>query len=265
MRTSLCRVAGVDLAALGWRLVSAEGVRAMPRVDVGHRAVPGRAGMVRTGRRPSEARTIVLSGVIDAVTPEGIEAVRDAVLRAVGSGPVTIEVATRPGVAWVGELVSDQVTDSAPQLLSELPTHTLVFSCALPYAVSVEPSVVGWTGAADPAVIECGTAPIDLTVRISGPATNPDVLLRDFRGILVGALYVNATLGADEWLVISAETFRVTRVTAGALTDASGVLAGGSRFLAVDPARDADPVGGAWPTVYSTSGVGSVVYRRSWL
>lgn len=264
-RSGHCRIAGVDLATLGWRFLRAPEIRSLPSSELIHRPVPGRSGLMRTGRRTPVARQLVLQGWLDSRMRSGIEEARDALLGLAASGPVTIEVGTRPGVAWVGELVSSQVAEFGPQLNARHPSLTLTFSCANPYALDLEPRVVGWTSATDPAVVECGTGPSDLTVRLVGPAVNPDVLLLDCRGLPVSALYINTALGVDEWLVISAETFRVTRVASGVITDAASVLADGSRFLSVDPSRDADPAAGAWPTVHSTSGTGSVVYRRHWL
>lgn len=263
--TGACRIAGVDLATLGWRFGQAEGVRAMPRLEPLHRPMPGRRGHRRTGRSAQAVRTIVLRGTLDARTPETIEAVRDAVLGIAASGPVTIEVATRPGVAWVGELTDDSVTHFGPQRLARYPSHTLTFACASPFALDTEPRTVGWTSSSDPAVIECGTAPSDITVRVYGPATNPDVVCLDCRGVEVARLAFNVVLADGDWLVASSETFRVTKVVAGVATDAASTLADGSRFFAVDPLRDADRAGGAWPLIHSTSGTGDVSYRRAWL
>lgn len=263
--TGLCRIGGVDLAALGWLLISAEGVRALPRLEAVHRAMPGRTGLMRTGRSTPTARTIVLQGTIDAHTPEAIEAVRDAVLAVAAAGPVTIECATRPGIAWVGELVSDQVTHLGEQLLASYPTHTLTFTCANPFGLDVEPSIVGWSSATDRALLACGTAPMDLTVRVFGPATNPEVPYCNHRGEEIGRLMFNVVLGASDWLVASSGTYRVTLVTAGVETDGINLLAAGSRFFAVDPTRDADLAAESWPSVYGTSGTGEVSCRRAWL
>lgn len=238
----------------------------MPAAEPIHRAMPGRLGLAPTGRRSAVARRIVLQGWLESRTRAEIAAARDALLPLADAGVVEIETALWPGVAWAGEFVSAQVAEFGPQTLARHPSCTLTFSCANPLGLDLEPRIVGWTSETDPAVIECGTGPSDLTVRIAGPATDPTVQIRDCRGIVVAALEFSITLGANDWLHISGETFQTTLVAAGVQTDAVAALVSGSpRLLTVDPALHADRAGGAWPTVHSTSGTGSVAYRRSWL
>ena len=266
----------IDLTVQGENLRTAVDFRVASRGAI--RGTAGRASVVQPlgdGRRvvsqPESRlapRSLAVSGFLYGTSPADVIARRDALAARLRQSPtVELGFSDQPGRVYFARF--RRVTDSPypaerPDFMLRL---SLTFDLVRPFQYSAVKTVSA-IGAAATDIPLGSERTHDLTLIVSGPATDPEIIYETSAGAEVGRIILNAngagvTLGAGDTLTIAMLT--------GTIVDqdgANGLSARGEGSiwpLVLDPAH-----GRGWaspaehPTLRITAGTLTATYREAY-
>jgi hypothetical protein len=251
-------VNGYDMATLGLVVGTWPGFLDSPRRRMAGQTLWGRDGEVLTTSESSaEPREVQVSGVVLQDTVAATRTAWNTIKQKLDQGLLEVVFGDEPTLRLNAFCVQATLRVSEGQRYTPGGQATISLLALDPYREAIEGSIVAF--GAQPAQVPMGTGPSGGTIQLTG-ATNPVVTYRDQSGVIRGAMGLTVTLGANDFLTIDLSTSRITLSTAGVVTNGIGLLTAGT-FFGLD-ARDSDAAAGAWPTLETSSGNATLLYRK---
>lgn len=230
-------------------------------------AIPGYAGLLRTGLPAVDSRVITCKGFVDrqASQAQAVQIV-DAVKAICGAGTNEVRFVDKTDRTFLADLTDAKVAGGTVQFLDTYRTIELTFTANLPAGFDQAGRTTAFS--ATPANLFPGSAPIVPVLRIfanAGLATNPTITYRDLAGNIRGQLALTQVLATTDYLEINLDTKVISRSLSGVISGPVPIASGD--FFAIDPA-DGDRVNGIGPTIEVTASAGTptgvAYYRRMW-
>jgi hypothetical protein len=269
MPTGILTLNGTDAETLGFSPVSFEGMLGAPARTYNLLPIPGLPGGIDPGVAPMEAaRTIKITGLVQAASKTALETTLDVIKEACGAGLVAITGPYAPTRAWYGLLQPFDANPEVPTVLNGIALIQLEFVCPSPYAVDLTPATIAFGATA--VEIPLGTAPstgrdnLSAIITITGAATTPIVTYKDRDGVTQGTLsFSGYSPLAGDTAVADLGRRLIYKFVSGVRTNAFSALAAGYIWPRLDPI-DASVSGALWPTLATSAGSGSITYYRMW-
>lgn len=259
-------VNGLDLAAYGLAVGEWGGALDYATASADVASLAGHAGAILMASEiAQEPRTISVTGYLFQPTTAALSAAVDSLKRRL-TGPLELQWRNLPGRYALGRLTSLVTTTTGYQGTATTARVTLTLVCDDPTLYAVDPDLYALS--ATPVPITLGSAPAIGQITLTGPATNPFVVVRDHAGIVRGVLAFTISMTAYHALVIDLATGQVTRWANGLPFDDAAAYVASGDIPVLDPG-DADDLGAAWPTLAVQDAAGTVtgtaVIRRAWM
>jgi hypothetical protein len=265
---SIVTINGVALDTLYADPTDLTGVFSAPPAEWQSVAIPYRPGVFLTRAAPQVgARVLEIQVLLRGTDAADAEDKLQDLKALVYARASTIEFdwMINPARLYIGYCQAVEASFFAVGITGWL-TVSLSFLLLDPYAVESAQQSVTVTPTAS-ASIMVGTAPTEAIVTVSGAATNPTVIWRDYTGTELGRIETTLTLAAADALVIDArEGGSVVVTRSGTPENGLQYVSNATYTFPVIPLSAVDPVTPTWATVNSSGGSSmNVVYSRMYL
>jgi hypothetical protein len=254
MPTPSIAVAGRSLSNLGVRTTTVKGPWDVPQITDPTVAIPGRGDVRIAGARQIATRFIDIEGTVrewsgtrsNADTLLKLDRIKTLLLR----GSVEVTLINRPTRVYATTLETFTVVWDGPDLAADtcqltvrLKTETLAYE--------LEPQLIGF--GATPVQIPTGTAAHGGIVVVSGPATNPQLIIRGITGLPVHTIQLTASLADTDYERIDLDAMTLTRYLSAATgaADPDAHTGGDLEDFLFSP-NDGDPDAGVYATIECT-------------
>jgi hypothetical protein len=265
---SIVTINGVALDTLYADPTDLTGVFSAPPAEWQSVAIPYRPGVFLTRASPQVGARVLeiqvlLRGTDAADAEEKLQDLKALVYARAST--IEFDWMINPARLYIGYCQAVEASFFAVGITGWL-TVSLSFLLLDPYAVESAQQSVTVTPTAS-ASIMVGTAPTEAIVTVSGAATNPTVIWRDYTGAELGRIETTLTLAAADTLIIDArEGGSVVVTRTGTPENGLHYVSNATYTFPVIPLSAVDPATPTWATVNSSGGSSmNVVYSRMYL
>jgi phage-related protein len=248
-------VDGFDVATIGFIVSEVEGHRGGYDLTYPLAEIPVADGvqlLAASGIVP--ARRITVSGYQRAPDLATLLTRKDELVRRLRARPLALRFGDQPDRYITGYVQSQEVPLIGPHLMQTYHYVRITFLCPDPRWYADAVTTVALSGSATPTPL--GSAPVSPVVTITGPATGPQIIVRQGGTEVSRMDFAGASVGGGASLVVDGKALTI-RDGNGA-SRASDLLSG--LFPRLAPAPDGTP-----PTLEIAGGSGSASYRQAWL
>lgn len=254
---------GRDLSSLGIGQTQITGWADGPRESRDAFQTAGQFGQIEGSVETVATRTLSIEGNVRGNTVATRDAVIEEALAHMRGRCEIRSTDDQPEKLFLGFLERTRVEPISDLRVFDLDAVRirLDFTCYDPLGRDRHAQVAAFDATARD--VPMGTGPHRGIIRLAGVATNPEIIVRDFRGVQVASLDFNgSSLAADEAWIVDLYQHTITLSDSGVESSVPSVLDSGS-FFAFDPAW-ANWESASWPTIEVDSGEGDLTYYRRW-
>lgn len=252
-----------DTGTIGLIVSSVDGWAHAPSTRDKTSLLPTRVGAIILAPEAETApRPLVIDGLIRRANQAATKAAILDLQERLYCGTVELRFADDPDKVYYARVTDGDVLAGPYQFANRDARIQIRATCHDPLIYDRYGSVVGFSSARAP--VPLGSAVSAPMLIVSGTTANPAITYRDKSGTVKQTMVFTVTLGANDYLEVDCELFKVTRYTAGVASNGIALLTSGD-FLRLDP-HDSDPASGVWATLETNgSNLGECHYRRCWL